>query len=79
MHAATTVGLARDLQCAACERQGKILVGFYMIATQVPSVYGVRMPEDVQRFLASISIAVTLGLDLGLVFDGASNSLCQPA
>ena len=44
----------------------KILVGFYMIATQVGSVYEVRLPQDVQQLLSSMSVVVTLGIDLGL-------------
>ena len=44
----------------------KIIVGFYMIATQVSSVYEVRLPQDVQQLLSSMTVVVTLGVELGL-------------
>ena len=40
----------------------KIVIGFYMIATKVDSVYSVSLPSDVRAFLDSISITVSLGL-----------------
>ena len=42
----------------------KILIGFYMIATQVGSVYEVRLPEDVSQFLHAVSVIVELGFSL---------------
>ena len=42
----------------------KIIVGFYMITTQVGSVYEVRLPEDVQRLLVRMATVVTLGIEV---------------
>ncbi len=39
----------------------KILVGFYMIASKVGSVYEVELPAQVKRLLATISLGVTFG------------------
>ena len=44
----------------------KILVGFYMIATQVGSVYEVLLPQEVQVLLYRMSVIVTLGINLAL-------------
>jgi hypothetical protein len=44
----------------------KIVIGFYMIATQVGSVYEVRLPEDVQRLLVRMATVVTLGIEVVL-------------
>ena len=44
----------------------KILIGFYMIATKISSVYEVRLPEEVGLLLDHMSIVITFGIDLGL-------------
>ena len=44
----------------------KILIGFYMISTQIGAVYEVSLPADVQLLLQRMSIIITLGLELGL-------------
>ena len=41
----------------------KILVGFYMIATKVDSVYEVSLPPQVKRMLAVFSVGVSLGFN----------------
>ena len=58
--------LLRFFETATPRNKLKILVGFYMIATKISTVYEVRMPDEVARFLEGMSVAVTLGLDLGL-------------
>ena len=40
----------------------KIVVGSYMIATKVPSVYEVPIPEDVRELLKEMSKVITLGI-----------------
>jgi len=42
----------------------KILVGFYMIATQLGRVYEVTLPTDVRAIYQSIEVLLTLGIDL---------------
>ena len=41
----------------------KILLGFYLIATKIDSVYEVTMPHQVKRLLASFSVVVSFGFD----------------
>ena len=48
------------------DNKAKIIVGFYMIATQVSSVYEVRLPQDVQQLLHSMTVVITVGIELGL-------------
>ena len=40
----------------------KIVFVFYQLVTQVPKVYDVSLPNDVEAFLESIAVAVSLGL-----------------
>lgn len=44
----------------------KITIGFYMIATEVGSVYEVELPEDVQQLLDQMTIVLTFGIKLGI-------------
>ena len=44
----------------------KVLIGFYMIASQVGSVYEVRLPQDVRLLLHRMSLVASLGISLGL-------------
>ena len=41
----------------------KIIVGFYMIATQVGDVYEVRLPQDIQQLFIVMTGIVSLGLN----------------
>ena len=41
----------------------KILIGFCTIATQIPRVYEVRLPDDVMKLLESLKVVVTFGMD----------------
>ena len=40
----------------------KIVVGFYVLATRVDSVYEIEMPYQVKRMLDFFSVAVSLGI-----------------
>ena len=39
----------------------KILVGFYLIATKIDSVYEVELPPEVKRLLSGLSLAMSFG------------------
>ena len=41
----------------------KILIGCFMIATQIDTVYEVRLPDDVKQLLDNIQMITTLGFD----------------
>lgn len=41
----------------------KHCVGFYQIATKIPSVYEVTLPEDVQGLLSVVAVPLDLGLE----------------
>ena len=46
----------------------KILIGFYLLASPVPSVYDVSLPRDAERFLERMA-TLTLNVDLDLRFE----------
>ena len=58
--------LKRWMSVLLSGNQIKIAIGFYMIATKIDNVYEVGLPEDVIRFLDSISVVLTFALKLGL-------------
>ena len=37
--------------CLTLHNKLKILIGFYLLASPVPSVYDVSLPRDAERFL----------------------------
>ena len=41
----------------------KILVGFYMIATKIETVYEIYLPADVRKVLASLRIVISFGIE----------------
>ena len=41
----------------------KILIGFYMIATKVDTVYEVSLPPQVKRMLAAFSVGESFGFN----------------
>lgn len=43
--------------------KAKVLLGFYMVATKVSSVYDVEFPAEVKRFLSSFKFVVSFGLE----------------
>lgn len=47
--------------CPLPDRQ--VLIGFYMIATKVSSVYSVSMPADVRELMEQLSVVVSLGMN----------------
>ena len=74
---AATVLRCTYLSCLSTHRRGqlthawhkftphvklKILFGFYIIATKIPTVYEVELPPDVKRMLDAFSLGVSLGL-----------------
>lgn len=44
--------------------KGKIVLGFYMIAVKVPSVYGVPLPPDLLALFNGFAIPLGFGIDL---------------
>ena len=53
---------AQTVAKATLKNKAKILLGFYMIATKVHTVYSVSMPSAVRALLDQLSVVVTLGI-----------------
>ena len=53
--------LAHAYELFTPQNKLKILIGFYMIATQIGRVYEVRFPDDVQTVLVGLSTLATFG------------------
>ena len=48
------------------QNKGKIIIGFYMIASKLDNVYELRMPEEVRDVYLAVSRVLTLGIEWGL-------------
>ena len=46
----------------ALKNKLKIVIGFYMIATRVPSTYDVSLPAEVRRLLEQMTLIISLGM-----------------
>ena len=53
---------AQTVAKATLKNKVKIVLGFYMVATKVHTVYGVTMPDAVVALLEQLSVVVTLGV-----------------
>ena len=56
--------LERRFKLYGFGRKLKIAISFYMIACEMGTVYELNLPEAVQRFLESMSVVVTLCINI---------------
>ena len=41
----------------------KVLIGFYQIATRVPAIYDVILPEEIRAMLLTLQFAISFGIE----------------